>query len=103
MSKINTLGSGRLGCRDMVKRAFPAFCRILCNNLLCPECQRFDGALISAEEIIKNINRKFVLVFGDNHFITALPEVIGCSMYGALQGLNSFLFLFRTPPDGSAP
>ena len=97
MSKINTLGSGKLGCRDMVNLAFPAFCRILCNNLLCPECQRFDGALISAEEIIKNINRKFVLVFGDNHFITALPEVIGCSMYGALQGLNSFLFLFRTP------
>ena len=76
MSKINTLGSGKLGCRDMVNLAFPAFCRILCNNLLCPECQRFDGALISAEEIIKNINRKFVLVFGDNHFITALPEVM---------------------------
>lgn len=88
---------GYLASGLMVNLAFPAFCRILCNNLLCPECQRFDDALISAEEIIKNINRKFVLVFGDNHFITALPEVIGCSMYGALQGLNSFLFLFRTP------
>ena len=84
----------------MVYFILPALLHILRHYLLRPYRQRLDGALIPAQQVIEDINGKFVLVFGDDDLVPALAQVVGGRMDGALEGLDCFIFLLRPPGIG---
>ena len=100
VGKINASGGGKLRCRDMVYFILPALLHILRHYLLRPYRQRLDGALIPAQQVIEDINGKFVLVFGDDDLVPTLAQVVGGRMDGALEGLDCFIFLLRPPGIG---
>ena len=61
----------------MVYFILPALLHILRHYLLRPYRQRLDGALIPAQQVIEDINGKFVLVFGDDDLVPTLAQVVG--------------------------
>ena len=84
----------------MIDFILPALLHILRHYLLRPYRQRLDGALIPAQQVIEDINGKFVLVFGDDDLVPTLAQVVGGRMDGALEGLDCFIFLLRPPGIG---
>ena len=93
MGKINASGGGKLRRRDMIDLTFPAMLHILRHHLLRPHRQRLDGALVSAQQIVEDINGKLILIFRDDDLIPTLAQVVGGRMDGALEGLDRFIFL----------
>ena len=100
MGKINASGGGKLRRRDMIDLTFPAMLHILRHHLLRPHRQRLDGALVSAQQIVEDINGKLILIFRDDDLIPTLAQIVGGRMDGALEGLDRFIFLLRPPGVG---
>ena len=100
MGKINASGGGKLRRRDMIDLTFPAMLHILRHHLLRPHRQRLDGALVSAQQIVEDINGKLILIFRDDDLIPTLAQIVGGRMDGALEGLDRFIFLLRPPGIG---
>ena len=77
----------------MVYFILPPVLHILRHHLLRPYRQRLDGALVPAQQVVEDINGKFILVFRGDDLVSTLAQVVGGRMDGALEGLDRFIFL----------
>ena len=97
VGKVNACRGDKFPGRDMANFRLPSVCQILRHHLFCPDREGLCGTFLPAQEVIKYIYGKFVLVVRQHHFISALAQVVGCGMDGGLQGTDGLPFLVRMP------
>lgn len=66
--------------------------KTLCGHFLDLGGQGSDRTFIPAEEVVEDVNGKFIFVIRDNDFVSTLTQVVACRMDGSLQGSDGIAF-----------
>ena len=91
VGKVDAVRGEKLRTGNGVDLRFQPFLLILGNDPANSIRQRRGG--VAAQQMVEGIDRKFIIVFRDQHLIAALLEIIDCGAGCRLQGGNGLRFL----------
>ena len=91
VGEVDAVRGEKLRTGNGVDLRFQSFLLILGNDPANSIRQRRSG--VAAQQMVEGIDRKFIIVFRDQHLIAALLEIIDCGAGCRLQGGNGLRFL----------
>ena len=98
MGEVNLPGREKLVCGDVVDG--PSGCDILFDDILDLLLKRMLVALFPAENVVKNLCRRFIFIIVVYDGIAALTQIIDRRSRGGLERGDRILFLMAAPRPG---
>ena len=96
VGEVNAVRGKKLCAGNGIDLGLQPLFLVLGNDLANAIRQR-HGA-VAAQQVIKRIDREFIIVFWNQHLVATLLEIIDRSTGRRLQGGDSLLFLVATFP-----
>ena len=91
MSEVNFLGGKEVSRWYFLKIHVRQ--KTLCGHFLDLGGQGSDRTFVPAQEVVEDINGKFILVIRGNDLVPALTQIVACCMDSSLQGSHGVAFL----------